>query len=735
MIPATSNDTSAFFGSNASTDVPRDQWGRYELPDPRTGEQVDGWTRATTFAATLAEQFGLTIWKQRQVVWGLSRRPDLITLASTISGPEDKKALGGIVDEAHIAAGTDAKANRGTAIHRACQASEAGRHHEVPEELRPHVAGYFTALKTAGLQVVPDFVERVIIVDRYHVAGQLDNLVMCPDGKLRVLDKKTGNLDYADIEFAVQLALYAHADATFNYATGRYEPMPEVATDYAIIAHIDPETGKTELSRVNIEWGWLWARTCAEVMDIRKTKSVITPYVPATVVESTIFAPRADFVPATQPQTPKTWVPEPTLVPASHADQYAAAQFAAVTYPGPPAPHVLPPNVTSFAQNSGPAFNNTSISSWSHTVPIPADNADTSAYWLDEDDAPGATMNGVPVTQYGQPSQHPCAVGQTCEFTGQDGLHRDGTVCLYGNARPGPVPVVPGEEVRWDNTGTLVVLRAGQWVPGAEQTLEQAAPPLDGYMTGDGPVIMGPAEVVHTPPSPNETAAAVSEGASTEVLPDDDTVAKVMKAHKDKAAMQKLATQVMQQLGIKEGDPDGIRLAQYKADLASAIVTLAYTRGVEVPGIGRPTGPGHPKKQGKAAKPAKKSGDTEAEQAVAKEHAAAVRTAVLSIQQQHSIEGLTRLHDHYANNTRVGWTDEMQVAARTRAAELDAATGAEVLTPEQMIDGATSMETLSKAYQIATNGGQNLAGWTAELDAKAQTRHGELQQLAMSVNQ
>jgi hypothetical protein len=722
MIPATSNDTSAFFGSNASTDVPRDQWGRYELPDPRTGEQVDGWTRATTFAATLAEQFGLTIWKQRQVVWGLSRRPDLITLASTISGPEDKKALGGIVDEAHIAAGTDAKANRGTAIHRACQASEAGRHHEVPEELRPHVAGYFTALKTAGLQVVPDFVERVIIVDRYHVAGQLDNLVMCPDGKLRVLDKKTGNLDYADIEFAVQLALYAHADATFNYATGRYEPMPAVATDYAIIAHIDPETGKTELSRVNIEWGWLWARTCAEVMDIRKTKSVITPYVPATVVESTIFAPREEI-----PVSVGTLADVDPL-------QHAAAAFTMNSGPIPTPP---PAQFVGSFHSAAPVLGYPNPADpWGSTLPAPeplnggahnmypvTDNrVDTSAYWLDEDDAPEATMSGVSVAQYGQPSQHPCAVGQTCEFTGQDGLHRDGTVCLYGNARPGPVPVVPGEEVRWDNTGTMVVLRAGQWVPGAEQTLEQVTPQ---------PVAADQVTAENGLPSGQMDPAV----GSADAAPDDDTVAKVMKAHKDKAAMQKLAAQVMQQLGIKEGDPDGIRLAQYKADLASAIVTLAYTRGVEVPGIGRPTGPGHPKKQGKAAKPAKKSGDTEAEQAVAKEHAAAVRTAVLSIQQQPSIEGLTRLHDHYANNTRVGWTDEMQVAARTRAAELDAATGAEVLTPEQMIDGATSMETLSKAYQIATNGGQNLAGWTAELDAKAQTRHGELQQLAMSVNQ
>jgi len=694
VIPA-NNDTSSFFGQHDNGDVPRDQWGRYALPDPRTGEKVDGWTRATTFAATIAEQYALRVWKERQVVWGLSRRPDLLTLASTISGPEDKKALGAIVEEAHIAAGTQAKANRGTSIHRACQASELGRHHEVPEELRPHVAGFFQAVRDAGLELLPEYVERVVIVERYHVAGQLDNLVRCPDGKLRVLDKKTGRMDYSDVEFAVQQAVYAHADAMFNYAHGRYEPAPEIATDYAILAHIDPDTGHCELLRINIEWGWLWARTCAEVMDIRKTKHVITPYVPETVATQDVFAPRADFFERTASQ-----------LNAIHA------QTQPIQQPGPNA-HIVP---------MGPAFNSTSISNWSRNVPVPVDNADTSAYWLDEDDAPDTTMFGVPVAQYGQPSAWPCARGEACVPTGTDGLHPDGTVCLFGNARPGPVPVRGGEEIRFDQDGNVRVLRDGQWVVGAEQTLDDPAP----------------INVEHTPPSPNETASVVSEGASTEVHPDDVMVEKIMKTHKDKAAMQKLATRLMSAVGATEGDPDGIKLAQYKADLANAIVTLAYRRGVPVPGptddapLGVPTGPGHPKKTGKSA--AKKSAkDTAAEETVRKEHDAAIRTAVASINQQTSIEGLTQLHDHYATNTRVGWTAEMQVAARTRAAEIDAAAGTEALTPAQMIAGATSMETLSKAYQVATNGGEHLGGWTAELNDAAQAKSQELQRLTTSV--
>ena len=725
MIPA-NNDTSSFFGQHDSGDVPRDQWGRYELPDPRTGEKTDGWTRATTFAATLAEQYALRVWKERQVVWGLARRPDLLTLASTISGPEDKKALGAIVEEAHVAAGTQAKANRGTSIHRACQASELGRHHEVPEELRPHVAGFFKAVRDAGLELLPEYVERVVIVERYHVAGQLDNLVRCPDGKIRVLDKKTGRMDYSDVEFAVQQAVYAHADAMFNYATGRYEPAPEIATDYAILAHIDPDTGHCELLRINIEWGWLWARTCAEVMDIRKTKHVITPYVPETVATQDVFAPRADLTPPAnvvplRAETPKTWTPAPAVGP-NMSVPAAVAQLGGVAHIRSEldaAFGAIDPTTGQLLPLAGPE----PLPFWvdeqryrQYAAHMAAQTPDTSAFWADDDTddtdaAPDTTvtMNGVPIAQYGQPSTWPCARGEGCVPTGTSGLHPDGTVCLFGNARPGPVPVRGGEEIRFDEQGRVRVLRDGQWVLGAEQTLDDPAP----------------------------DPAAVQE--ASDALPDDAMVEKIMKTHKDKAAMQKLATRLMSVVGVAETDPDGIKLAQYKADLANAIVTLAYRRGVPVPGptddapLGVPTGPGHPKKKtGKSA--AKKSAkDTAAEDAVAKEHDAAIRSAVASINQQTSIEGLTQLHDHYATNTRVGWTAEMQVAARTRAAELDAAAGTEALTPAQMIAGATSMETLSRAYQVATSGGERLGGWTAELNDAAQAKSQELQRLTTSV--
>lgn len=687
-------DTSSFFTSHQSRDVPRDQWGRYELPDPTTGEKMEGWTRATTFAATMAEQYGLSIWKQRQVVWGLSRRPDLLTMAQTISGPEDKKALGSIVDESHIAAGTQAKANKGSAIHSACHAAERGAFEQVPEELRPHVAGYFAALKEHRLEVMPEYVERTVVVKSYHVAGTFDNLVRCPDGKIRVLDKKTGRLDYSDVEFAIQMALYANADAIFNYDTGRYEPMPEVAKDYAILMHIDPESGKAHPERVNIAWGWTWARTSAEVMAIRKTKSIITPYVTEESVQA-------------------QWSALP--------DQVDSAGWAGPGTPAQPVGLPLPPSgrtIAAAVDHGVRAFEAMGTVPGGYvdsTSPVPSE---FQAFWTDDrhdTDLEPAELNGVPVAEYGKPSSWPCARGEACEFTGADGLHTDGTVCLMGSARPVPIP---------PHDTTHVVGADGSISP-----VEGLTAPTDAELTRQA---MPLAERAHESGEPTvESQDAVHVVKSNW----DDLVDRINKG--DKAAIQNVARKLMAKLDIKEGAPNAIKLSQYKIKVATCVVSLAAHHGVSIPGFkddgpdfGVPTPPA-PTNSASGATAQKASAERSGDEVTRTEQ---LRTAVDSIRMQNSIEGLTEQHDYYVQ-TILGWTEEMQNAARTRAAEIDAESGQSALSPLEMIQGATSRETLAKAYSKATNGGSNMAGWTEQLNAAAMAKQTELESVAMSGNQ
>src|SRR5690606_40709505 len=72
-----------------------DQYGRYVLPDPETGEERS-WTRATTVANKIADRFGLEQWAKRNVVLGIAAREDLYALAVSCK-PEDKDQLNRIV--------------------------------------------------------------------------------------------------------------------------------------------------------------------------------------------------------------------------------------------------------------------------------------------------------------------------------------------------------------------------------------------------------------------------------------------------------------------------------------------------------------------------------------------------------------------------------------------------------------------------------------------------------------
>lgn len=710
------NDTSSFFTTHQTRDVPRDQWGRYKLPGPDGSEK--SWTRATTLAATIAEQYALRIWEQRMVVWGLSRRPDLLTMASTISGPEDKKALGEIVDEAHIAAGTKAKANRGTSIHRACQAAERGAFHEVPEELRSHVAKYFAAMRSGGLEILPEFVERTVIVSAYDTAGTFDNLVRCPDGKIRVADKKTGRMDYSDVEFAVQMSLYANADAMFNYDTGRYEPLPEIAKDYAILAHIDPETGDCELQRINIEWGWVWAKTCAEVMAIRKTKHIITPYIrPEGALDGMDSRAMTPAQESRQPLPVVETVFGRPLGPTDSVSRDVDGTFRVNGQPVGPPPEQPDPH---YGGAAGPPPHQNFAMFWAQP--------------FDSDDEPAA-VNGVPLEQYGAASkQWGCFSGQPCEFTGDEGLHSDGTVCLYGNARPGPIPPMPPAPV----TPEIVNMAMGGYEITGQTGVTTEELPI-GVNRNPG----------HIPPEANPDSGEPRQP-DGEIVDPGTLVAAIDGLKGGKAAVQSVARRLMQKLGIAEGAPDAIKLQQYKIKIARAVVDLAHARGVSIPGqkdgapdFGVPSGPVGAEhttaNSAGAPAPRKAKGDAGAAE-VASAQAAdptreeKLRVAVESIMMQTTIAGLQERHAYYSA-TSLGWTEEMQSAARTRAAAIEQESGQTPLSPLEMIQGATSRETLTKAWEKATDGGTHAAGWTEEMQTVANAKAAELSGVATSNNQ
>lgn len=253
----------------------RDQYGRYLLPDPTTGKE-QAWTRATTIAGTLADRFALEQWGNRMAVIGIAARPDLYALAASCV-PEDKEQLNRIVTDAQEAAKSRSSANLGTALHRILERIDSGEDLDAPAPWQPDVDAYCSTLADNAVEVIPEYIERIVVVPKPKVAGTLDRLVMI-DGLPVVADLKTGKdvVTYGMGDIAIQLAIYANASHMWN-GTG-YDPMPFVDKERALVIHLPVGEGRCDLYWVDIAAGKEAARLAFQVRDWRKRKGLAIPY-------------------------------------------------------------------------------------------------------------------------------------------------------------------------------------------------------------------------------------------------------------------------------------------------------------------------------------------------------------------------------------------------------------------------------------------------------------------------
>ena len=252
----------------------RDRYGRYLIPDPDTGKERP-WTRATTWAKTCSDTFGLTKWELRMTALGLAKRPDLLAQVATVTDPDDrdaKKLLDGVCEDAKEAAGSSIRRNLGTALHAMTEHIDAGRDFTVPDAHRADIDAYRAAV--ADLTIDPRHIERIVTVPSLGIAGTFDRLVT-HDGRLMVADLKTGkDVLYGMGEIAIQLALYANAATIYDAATGTHEPMPEVSKVTALVFHLPVGNGECTIYEVDIAAGWEMAQVCGTVRDWRKRKNL-----------------------------------------------------------------------------------------------------------------------------------------------------------------------------------------------------------------------------------------------------------------------------------------------------------------------------------------------------------------------------------------------------------------------------------------------------------------------------
>lgn len=303
-------------------DFERDRFGRplITLPDD---EKPTPFTRATTLAKTLDDQYNLGEWGKRMVAYGMTQRRDLVDLAAAAAGPDDKKVLQEVVDQAMTLAGSARAANEGTALHALTQRIDEGvADLHIPEHWRDHVVRYKTLVQAFAFRFA--WIEVALVVPDILVAGTADRVLA--DG--RVLDLKTGkSLDFAKVAIAQQLAIYSRAK--YRWDGKKLVDAPEMNQSEALVIWLPVNADIAKVYSVDIEQGWELVQTSADVRDIRKTKgkSLFTEVEPSAQPlpdelpsfsdHPVVLAPDADRLEAVKARVVK-------IVEAGHQDALAA---------------------------------------------------------------------------------------------------------------------------------------------------------------------------------------------------------------------------------------------------------------------------------------------------------------------------------------------------------------------------------------------------------------------------
>ena len=263
-----------------TTPTRRDRWGRYQVVTP--DGKLTGYTRATTVAKALDDGSGLIGWSKRMVALGLAVRPDLVALVSA-TGPDDKKALDSICERAAEAGGSTVRRDLGTAIHGMLEQSWGNPDYRAPEPYTADIIAVHDTLAYYGLTVDTTLVERIVVNDTYKIAGTFDLMLRDRNGQLRVGDIKTGSSLMGGLSFAIQLAIYANANALYTQGAAAdgsqdtRDPMPDLQRDYGYILHVQPGSGICDIHTVDLLAGADALELAMTVRDTRKVK-VLAPY-------------------------------------------------------------------------------------------------------------------------------------------------------------------------------------------------------------------------------------------------------------------------------------------------------------------------------------------------------------------------------------------------------------------------------------------------------------------------
>jgi hypothetical protein len=303
--------------------IERDRLGRPLIIPPDGGKRV-AYTRCTTFAGVIEDQYNLTRWKQRMTAIGVAARPDLILAIN--AHRDDKKALDGYVQDAMAEAKSDAAASIGTSLHKLTEYIDKGQPlPPVPAEYVGDLVAYREQI--ARLEILG--IERFTVLDDLKIGGTHDRTVGFEGGRY-IFDLKTGDVEWGDLKIAIQLAIYSRSQL-YDINTGARAPL-DVDQDRAIVMHMPAGQGVATLHWVDIAAGWDAVQTVLDVKRQRARKRIFQAWPAATPDLPTIIAavPDPATLRALWARHAAAWTPELTALASARIAQLTAGDAANV---------------------------------------------------------------------------------------------------------------------------------------------------------------------------------------------------------------------------------------------------------------------------------------------------------------------------------------------------------------------------------------------------------------------
>lgn len=258
-------------------EIPRDRWGR-PLIDPPGGGKPKPYTRVSTLSKTLDDKTALSKWMCRQTAIGLAQRPDLVALVA--SDPDSKRQVGDAVEQAMVAAKSDAAANRGTTIHSFTEQIDRGTFD--PTFVDAEMLADLRAYRDTMAPIKIDAIETFVVQDQIEAAGTFDRIVTLPDGRTMVADIKTGQYEPKFPHSATtQIAVYSRGT---EYAPGARAEQSlaeryNIDQQHGLLIHLPAGSAKCDLYLLDLEVGWALATVAHRVRAMQKAKP-ITEYQP-----------------------------------------------------------------------------------------------------------------------------------------------------------------------------------------------------------------------------------------------------------------------------------------------------------------------------------------------------------------------------------------------------------------------------------------------------------------------